>query len=138
VRGNVLHVLLLDKGKRTARFDLHLPAGGPATVQRLLAPSPYSRSGVTLDGQRLNAAGYWVGAPTTETVTRGPGGGYVITLPRRSAALVAVRLGSARRVGSSGRLGLSGPKPAVSEHHGRVAVSKHAVLAVRLHRSRKH
>jgi hypothetical protein len=126
VRGGILHMLLIDKSNRTLRIDLRLPASGPASVERLLAPSPYARSGVTLDGQQLNWAGYWSGRPRTELVTAGPRG-YVVTLPRRSAALVSVRLAAPTR-----------HRRRASKHHGRVAVAKHAVLAVRLHRARKH
>jgi hypothetical protein len=123
VRGGILHVLLIDKSNRTVRVDLRLPASGPATLQRLLAPSAASRAGVTLDGQHLNYEAHWVGTPRTETVTPGPRGAYVVTLPRRSAALLGVKIGWPARP---------------SEHHRRVAVAKHAVLAVRLHRARKH
>jgi hypothetical protein len=130
VRPNTLHVLLIDKGRRTVRVDLHLPASGPASVQRLLAASPYSRSGVTLNGQRLNAAGDWVGTPATETVIPVARGGYEITLPRHSAALLSVSLRWPARPGARARR--------VSEHHGRVAVAQHAVLAVGLYRTRKH
>jgi hypothetical protein len=130
VRRNTLHVLLIDKGKRTVHVDLHLPADGPASIERLLAPSPYSRSGVTLNGQRLNAAGDWVGTRSTQTVTPLARGGYEITLPRHSAALLSVSLRSPARPGSGRRRS--------SEHHGRVAVAQHPILAVRQHRSRKH
>lgn len=92
VRGRQLHVLLIDKSNRTVRFDLHLPATGPATVQRLLAPSASSTAGETLDGQRLGPDGTWIGTRLTETITPGAHGGYVLTVPRRSAALVGVRI----------------------------------------------
>jgi hypothetical protein len=127
VQGHILHVLLIDKGSRSVRVDLRLPATATGTVERLLAPSPYSRSDVTLNGQQLNYAGEWTGTPRTETVAPGLGGGYEVTVPRRSAALMSVPLGVA-----TSRSG------AASEHHGRVAVAKHAVLAVRLHRAGKH
>jgi glycosyl hydrolase family 79 len=126
VRGRILHLLLVDKGSRTVRVDLRLPTRAPGTVQRLLAASPYSRSGETLNGQRLNYAGDWTGTPRTETIVPGPRGGYELTVPRRSAALMSVPLATAP------------PRRSVSEHHRRVAVTKHAVLAVGLHRSRKH
>jgi len=89
VGGGMLHVLVIDKGRHSVRVDLHLPATGVATVQRLLASSPASRSGVTLDGQRLSAEGTWIGQPTTETIRRGVRG-YELTVPRYSAALVGV------------------------------------------------
>jgi hypothetical protein len=94
VRGDILHVLLIDKGDRNLQVDLHLPATGPATVQRLLAPSASSTSGETLDGQRIGPGGTWIGTRQAGTIVAGRHG-YVLTIPRRSAALVGVRLGSA-------------------------------------------
>ncbi len=120
-------MLLIDKGSRTVRVDLHLPTSAPASVQRLLAPSPYSRSGVTLNGQQLNYAARWTGTQRTETVTAGTRG-YTVIVPRRSAALLSVAIHAPRRTS----------RRAVSEHHRRVAVAQHAVLAVGLNRSRKH
>jgi len=93
VRSDVLHVLLIDKSNRTVRVDLHVPATGPATVQRLLAPSASSTAGETLDGQRLGPSGTWIGKRLTQTVAAGPHG-YVLTVPRRSAALVSLRIAS--------------------------------------------
>jgi hypothetical protein len=94
VSGGMLHVLLIDKSNRAVRVALHLPATGPATVQRLLAPSASSTTGETLDGQRLGPDGTWIGTRLTETVTPGAHG-YMLTLPRRSEALVGVRIGPA-------------------------------------------
>ena len=117
VRGGMLHVLLIDKSDRTVRVDLHLPATGPATVQRLLAPSAYSTTGETLDGQRLGPSGTWIGARLTQTITPGAHG-YVLTLPRRSEALVGVRL--ATRVTRAYTLGAAPTdhRPAKVRHHG--------------------
>ncbi|MBV9001572.1 MAG: hypothetical protein JO304_21125 [Solirubrobacterales bacterium] len=127
VRGGLLHVLLIDKSSRAARVDLHLPATASASVQRLLAPSPYSRWGVTLNGQHLTYLGHWAGTPRTEHVTAGSRGGYTLLVPRHSAAMVTVRIGAP---GTTRRV--------ISKHHRRVAVTKHAVLAVGLDRPRKH
>ena len=71
---NALHVSLIDKGDQPLTAFLHLPPAGSATVQRLLAPFPASRAGVTLDGQQLDAAGDWRGAPAAETLAPGPHG----------------------------------------------------------------
>jgi hypothetical protein len=89
VHGPALHVLVIDKGNRPVRLSLHLTAAGPATVQRLLAPSVNARSGVTLAGQRLDRTGEWRGVPAAERLRRGVHG-YQLTLPRYSAALLAV------------------------------------------------
>ncbi len=95
VRGDVLHVLLIDKGSRPVTVALHLPARAPASVQRLLAPSVASSSGVTLGGQELSTSGRWEGSVATESLRPGVHG-YELTLPRYSAALVSVRSRSAR------------------------------------------
>jgi hypothetical protein len=127
IRRRILHVLLIDKGSRAVQVHLRIGTSAPASVQRLLAPSPYSRSGVTLNGQRLNYAARWIGTRRTETVTAGPRG-YAVVVPRRSAALLSVAMHTPRKAS----------RRTVSEHHRRVAVTKHAVLAVGLHRPRKH
>jgi hypothetical protein len=115
VSGDLLHVLVIDKGRHSVSVDLHLPAAGPATVQRLLAPSPGSRSGVTLDGQRLGTDGAWIGMPRTETITR-TAAGYVLTVPRYSAALIGIKVASpaSRRLTGLASLGVRGavqPRP---------------------------
>jgi hypothetical protein len=97
VAGNTLHVVVIDKGAHTARVRLRLPATGPATVQRLLAPSVSSRSGVTLAGQHLSASGRWYGHRRVETILAGPHG-YELVVPQHSAALVGVRIGPGVRV----------------------------------------
>jgi hypothetical protein len=131
VKNGILHVLLIDKSSRSVRVDLRLPATARASIQPLLAPSAYSRWGVTLDGQQLNSAGHWTGRPRTQTITPfARGGGYFLTVAGRSAALVSVRLGRPGRAIAR--------RPAVSEHHRSVSVTKHAVLAVSLDRPRKH
>jgi hypothetical protein len=91
VNGPILHVLLIDKSSRAARVWLDLPTTGGGVVQRLIAPSVISTSGVTLDGQRLDRWGRWHGTPTTETVNKRRGG-YPIVLSQFSAALIKLRL----------------------------------------------
>src|SRR5207302_722767 len=85
-----------------------LPATGAATVERLLAPAVTSRRGVTLAGQQVGPDGGWQGARITETVWPGAHG-YVVTVPRMSAALVGMHLASGRRapVGSRAFVGVS-------------------------------
>ena len=87
--GAGLRVLLIDKSRRSAHVRLELPASGTANVQRLLAPSANSLTGITLNGQRLGSDGRWHGRPATETITSAPNG-YELTVPRLSAALVSV------------------------------------------------
>jgi hypothetical protein len=91
VGGDRLRVLLINKGSHPVSLALQLPAMGPATVQRLLAPSVTAPSGVTLDGQQLGVEGNWRGRAANETIAPGACG-YELTIGRTSAALVEVRL----------------------------------------------
>jgi Glycosyl hydrolase family 79 C-terminal beta domain len=91
VSGGIMHVLLINKGAEAANVHVELPASGPARVERLLAPSAASVSGVTLAGQRLGSDGRWHGRRVVQTVARGAGG-YQVTVPATSAALLSVRL----------------------------------------------
>ena len=91
IDGGVMHVLLLDKGDRPARVRLRLALAGSASVQRLLAPTISSTAQVSLAGQHLTPAGTWAGRQRVQTVSPASGG-YVIALPRYSAALVTARL----------------------------------------------
>ncbi|MGH2895508.1 MAG: glycosyl hydrolase family 79 C-terminal domain-containing protein, partial [Solirubrobacteraceae bacterium] len=88
---DTLHVLLIDRGRRSLRVSLRVPGTGAAGVQRLLAPSPDSRTGVTLGGQSLAPDGSWRGRPVREQVAPRRGR-YVVGVPRQSAALLTVRL----------------------------------------------
>lgn len=86
-----LHLLLIDKGRRHVRVLVRIPAGGEAAVTRLHAPSARARSGVTLGGQTLGPSAQWQGRPADQTAGR-TRRGYVVIVPRLSAALVSVRL----------------------------------------------
>ena len=88
---DTLHVLLLDKGPHSVTVSLNLPASDRATVERLLAPSPRSRSGETLGGQRLDPNGNWRGRAVSGVVAP-QGHRYLVTVPRYSAALVTVQM----------------------------------------------
>lgn len=90
VSGNILHVLLINKGTHTAHVSLHIPATGPLRAQRLIARSARATSGLTLGGQHLNAGGRWAGRPTFETIHPG-NGGYHVTVGGISATLVTAR-----------------------------------------------
>jgi hypothetical protein len=86
-----LRVLVINKGDHTVRVRLHLPASAPATVERLLAPSPRALSGVTLGGQHLGIHETWLGRRSTPTIRRAAGGVYALSVPATSAALVRVQ-----------------------------------------------
>ena len=87
----VMHVLLLDKGWRSVRVRLALPFTGTATVQWLTTPEVTSTGQVSLGNQHLTRAATWSGPPRAGTVapTRT---GYLMSVPRYSAALVTVQL----------------------------------------------
>lgn len=91
LHGNVAHVLLINKGPRATRVDLHLPGAGLMRAQKLLARSAHASSGVTLGGQRLDANGRWRGTPRFDVVRRGVHG-YQVTVRGISATLLTVRL----------------------------------------------
>lgn len=86
---DTLHVLLINKGPHPLRVSSRWSATAPATMQRLLAPSPNATSGVTLAGQSLDQDAQWTGARVTEVVPR-VRGHYLVTLPPYSAALLTV------------------------------------------------
>lgn len=60
-------------------------------VQRLLAPSPAAKSGVTLDGQHLGRRDTWQRRLGIDTIAPGRDG-YELTVPAFSVALVTFRL----------------------------------------------
>jgi hypothetical protein len=85
-----LKVLVINKGRKSALITLHLPASSPGFVQRLLAPSASSTSGVTLEGQQLNHQAFWQGKRTQETVAPSGNGAYVLRVRGESAAILTV------------------------------------------------
>ncbi|HEX4008744.1 MAG TPA: glycosyl hydrolase family 79 C-terminal domain-containing protein [Solirubrobacteraceae bacterium] len=91
VGSDTLHVVLIDKGRRSVRVALRLPATATATVQRLQAPSAASQNGVTVGGQSLATDGSWQGTATLQTVPHRTDG-YAVDLRRQSAALLSVRV----------------------------------------------
>jgi hypothetical protein len=115
---DTLHVVLIDKGRRPARVALRLPAEGAVRVQRLLAPSVRSRTGVTLGGRQVGPNGRWQGLPAHQTLARRRGA-YVVVVRSMSAALLSVRvspgaLGSAATGGRPPRGARSAPPAAPS------------------------
>lgn len=83
---NRLHVLLINKGINAARVSLRIPSLAHVSAQQLLAPLATSTSGVTLDGQHLDAQGRWRGRRAT--VALRPGSGYAVTVRGLSATLL--------------------------------------------------
>lgn len=91
VGGDILNMLLINKSGRSVRFNLRIPVRGRGTVQRLLAPVPAAKSGVTLDGQHLGPRDTWQGRLVIDTIAPGRDG-YELTVPAFSAALATFRL----------------------------------------------
>jgi hypothetical protein len=87
---NPLNVLLINKGSGSARVTLHLPTRHQGFVERLLAPSASSTSGVTLEGQHLNHQAIWQGRPKVQLISPTRDGSYVVTVRGESSALVTV------------------------------------------------
>ena len=71
--GGVLHVLLIDKSRRSANLQLPLRPPALRPYSACSHPRP-ARSGVTLDGQRLGSDGRWRDRPSSETITPGEHG----------------------------------------------------------------
>jgi hypothetical protein len=97
---DALNVLVINKGAKSTTVHLHLPAAGPGSVQRLPAPSAYSKSGVTLDGQSLSDQVIWHGRPQTQTVTPSRGR-YALAARDQSAALPTVHVAPGTLTGRS-------------------------------------
>jgi hypothetical protein len=110
VGGRGLRVLIVDKSNRSTRVALRIPATGSASVQRLLAPSPGARSGVTLAGQTVGADGRWHGKRVTETISPGAHG-YTVSVPQMSAAVVGVQLSAPSRTRAANRNGAASRRP---------------------------
>jgi hypothetical protein len=87
---NPLNVLVLNKGRRSALITLHLPTSSPAFLERLLAPSASSTSGVTLEGQQLNHQAEWQGKQKLRTLRPTRNGSYVLRVRGASAAMLTV------------------------------------------------
>ncbi|MBV8218326.1 MAG: hypothetical protein JO325_07670 [Solirubrobacterales bacterium] len=106
---NPLNVLLINKGRGWARITLHLPTTQRGYVERLLAPSASSTSGVTLEGQHLNHQALWQGRPKVQILRPTRDGSYVLSVRGESAALVTVPV-AASTLNSPGQHA-AGPSP---------------------------
>jgi Glycosyl hydrolase family 79 C-terminal beta domain len=95
--GTVRVVLINDYTARSRTIAVRVPGGrGTATLERLEAPGVSARTGVTLGGQSYGSAtttGVLAGDSTVARVAK-TAAGYIVTLPRASAALLTIRPGS--------------------------------------------
>jgi hypothetical protein len=86
-------VVLTNRGSRDQEVKVRVPAmHGSALLERLQAPSVHSSFGVTLGGQSFGPAttsGLLAG-PSTVVAVKPSSGGFVISLPRTSAAMLTI------------------------------------------------
>jgi Glycosyl hydrolase family 79 C-terminal beta domain len=87
-----VRVVLINRGSGARTAVVRIPsASGPATLERLQAPSLASTTGVTLGGQSFGAStstGLLAGTSTDTEVQRGGSGAYTVSVPGDSAALL--------------------------------------------------
>jgi hypothetical protein len=93
-----IHVVLINEYTAQSRtVAVRIPGvRGPATLERLKGRGITARAGVTLGGQTYGSAtttGVLAGRSTLVDV-RKTGAGYVVTLPRASAAMLTIAPGS--------------------------------------------
>jgi len=89
--GTVRVTLINDSTTATERLAVDVSgAAGSGSLTRLLAPSAAATSGVTIGGQGLGATGEPTGTAVVTTVAPS-GGGYDVSLPAASAALLTLR-----------------------------------------------
>lgn len=86
-----LHVLLINKARRTLHVALTLPTHSVALAEALRAPGPTAMSGLTLGGQTVDSNGEMSGSVVATPVTPAANGTYVVTVPGYSAQLLAAR-----------------------------------------------
>jgi hypothetical protein len=88
-----VRVVLTNRGSRDQDIKVRVPAvHGAAALERLEAPSVHATSGVTLGGQSFGPAtttGLLAGSSSVVAV-KPSSGGYVISLPRTSAAVLTI------------------------------------------------
>ncbi len=92
VGARTLHLLLINKGPNALRVGLHLPTRDPASMQRLLGPSPSATTDVTLRGQTFGHEATWQGKPARTQIKPHAPGHYTVPLPPYSAALLTLPL----------------------------------------------
>ncbi len=90
--GTIRITLINDDQAAAHRLAVQVPqARGPASLERLIAPSAGATSGVTLAGQSFSKTGQ-LGGPLRITTITPTGGDYRLSLPPASAALLTAEL----------------------------------------------
>jgi hypothetical protein len=88
-----VRVVLTNRGTRAQDVKVRVPAAhGVGTLERLQAPNVHATSGVTLGGQSFGSAtttGLLAG-PSSVAAVKPNSGGYVVSLPATSAAMLTL------------------------------------------------
>jgi hypothetical protein len=89
-------VVLINRSTSSRTVTVRIPSvSGTATVERLEAPSAQATSGVTLGGQSFGpetTTGLLAGASQITSLSS-KSGGYAVTLPGTSAAMLTLSSG---------------------------------------------
>jgi hypothetical protein len=91
-----VRVVLINEGSKASVFRIRMPAGtvsGTGTLELLTAPSLGARNNVTFGGQSFGTTtttGLLAGSQTTYAVASA-NGGYTLSVPPASAALLTIR-----------------------------------------------
>jgi hypothetical protein len=94
-KGDTVSVLLINKGRHSARVAVPARSGArAAVVRRLLAPSVRAIGGVRFAGRRVGSDGRWHGRERTPLIHT-TNGTYHVFVPGYSAALVTMLRGRA-------------------------------------------
>jgi hypothetical protein len=88
-------VLINDSLTQSNSVLVRVPTpGAPAELERLLAPSAYATSGITIGGQSFGPTGGLTGPTSTSTLQPSSSTGgiasYVVTVPAASAAMLTI------------------------------------------------
>ncbi|HEY3727597.1 MAG TPA: glycosyl hydrolase family 79 C-terminal domain-containing protein [Solirubrobacteraceae bacterium] len=88
-----VRVVLTNRRATAQNVKVRIAGGhGSALLERLQAPSVHATSGVTLGGQSFGGqtSTGLLGGPSSDSVVKSHSGGYAVTLPGGSAALLAL------------------------------------------------
>jgi Glycosyl hydrolase family 79 C-terminal beta domain len=89
--GGTLRVVVINDGSRNGTVAVHVPtATASATVERLEAPGVSARRGVTLGGQSYAPTTGLLAGQVRASVVAPSRGGYALTIPAGSAAMLTI------------------------------------------------
>ncbi|HJS93623.1 MAG TPA: glycosyl hydrolase family protein, partial [Solirubrobacteraceae bacterium] len=89
--GTVHVVLINEDSARSETIAVRIPAvRGPATLTRLLGRGLSATTGTTLGGQTFGSSTGTLSGHSTASTVRGSRGGYVVSVPGASAAMLTI------------------------------------------------